>query len=83
MRGNYRLDFHGRVKVPSAKNIQLVSPDDETHTVYQFGKVSCVKEREGALARQNVASFDAVLCVVAVAYIWTSTICKVRRYIFC
>ncbi|CAM9513701.1 unnamed protein product, partial [Scytosiphon promiscuus] len=37
--GNYRLNFHGRVTVPSVKNFQLVSPDDLLHTVCQFGKV--------------------------------------------
>ncbi|CAM9587543.1 unnamed protein product [Hapterophycus canaliculatus] len=31
--GNYRLNFHGRVTVPSVKNFQLVSPDDLLHTV--------------------------------------------------
>lgn len=38
--GNYRLNFHGRVTVPSVKNFQLVSPDDKLHTVCQFGKAS-------------------------------------------
>ena len=38
-KGNYRLNFHGRVTVPSVKNFQLVSPDDKLHTVCQFGKV--------------------------------------------
>lgn len=37
--GNYRLNFHGRVTVPSVKNFQLVSPHDDGHTVCQFGKV--------------------------------------------
>lgn len=37
--GNYRLNFYGRVTVPSVKNFQLVSPDDLLHTVCQFGKV--------------------------------------------
>lgn len=39
-KGNYRLNFHGRVTVPSVKNFQLVSPDDTLHTVCQFGKVN-------------------------------------------
>eukprot|EP00752_Nemacystus_decipiens_P012897 g11417.t1 len=38
-KGNYRLNFHGRVTVPSVKNFQLSSPDDKLHTVCQFGKV--------------------------------------------
>ncbi|CAM9625306.1 unnamed protein product, partial [Chrysoparadoxa australica] len=37
--GNYRLNFKGRVTVPSVKNFQLVSPDDINHIVCQFGKV--------------------------------------------
>lgn len=37
--GNYRLNFHGRVSVPSVKNFQLSSPDDPAHVVCQFGKV--------------------------------------------
>lgn len=37
--GNYRLNFHGRVSVPSVKNFQLSSPDDPTHVVCQFGKI--------------------------------------------
>lgn len=38
--GNYRLNFHGRVNVPSVKNFQLSSPDDPGHIVCQFGKVA-------------------------------------------
>jgi tubby-related protein 1 len=37
--GNYRLNFHGRVSVPSVKNFQLSSPDDPGHVICQFGKV--------------------------------------------
>jgi tubby-related protein 1 len=37
--GNYRLNFHGRVTVPSVKNFQLVSPDAPEQLVAQFGKV--------------------------------------------
>lgn len=51
-KGNYRLNFHGRVTVPSVKNFQLVSPDDKLHTVCQFGKVLYV---------QNV--FVLVFCI--------------------
>lgn len=37
--GNYRLNFHGRVSVPSVKNFQLISPDDQDNVICQFGKV--------------------------------------------
>ena len=37
--GNYRLNFHGRVSVPSVKNFQLVSQDEPEHVVCQFGKI--------------------------------------------
>jgi tubby-related protein 1 len=37
--GNYRLNFHGRVNLPSVKNFQLVSPTDLSDVVCQFGKV--------------------------------------------
>ena len=37
--GNYRLNFHGRVSVPSVKNFQLSSRDEPDHVVCQFGKV--------------------------------------------
>ena len=37
--GNYRLNFHGRVSVPSVKNFQLVSPNDIDDIICQFGKV--------------------------------------------
>jgi hypothetical protein len=37
--GNYRLNFHGRVTVPSVKNFQIVSEFDVDDVVCQFGKV--------------------------------------------
>jgi len=37
--GNYRLNFHGRVTVPSVKNFQLVDPRDVSDVICQFGKV--------------------------------------------
>jgi Tub family len=37
--GNFRLNFHGRVSVPSVKNFQLISEDDIDTVVCQFGKV--------------------------------------------
>lgn len=39
-KGNYRLNFHGRVKLPSVKNYQLVPPDAIDDIWTQFGKVS-------------------------------------------
>jgi tubby-related protein 1 len=36
--GCYRLNFNGRVKVPSVKNFQLVSAADPEDVVFQFGK---------------------------------------------
>jgi len=38
-KGNYRLNFKGRVSVPSVKNFQLVSPDDIDTVICQFGKI--------------------------------------------
>lgn len=38
--GNYRLNFNGRVSLPSVKNFQLVSPDNTDDVVCQFGKVA-------------------------------------------
>ncbi len=37
--GNYRLNFSGRVTMPSVKNFQLVSPDDKNNILCQFGKI--------------------------------------------
>lgn len=37
--GNYRLNFHGRVSLPSVKNFQIVSHDDINDVKCQFGKV--------------------------------------------
>lgn len=37
--GNYRLNFHGRVTVPSVKNFQLVDLRDVSDVICQFGKV--------------------------------------------
>lgn len=37
--GNYRLNFAGRVSLPSVKNFQLVSPEDTSNILCQFGKV--------------------------------------------
>merc|ERR1719261_1160506 len=37
--GNYRLNFNGRVTVPSVKNFQLVAQADRKTVIMQFGKV--------------------------------------------
>jgi len=37
--GNYRLNFNGRVTVPSVKNFQLVEQGDRDTVLMQFGKV--------------------------------------------
>jgi hypothetical protein len=37
--GNFRLNFNGRVSIPSVKNFQLVSDDDIDDIVCQFGKI--------------------------------------------
>jgi hypothetical protein len=39
-KGNYRLNFHGRVKLPSVKNYQLVPQGDISDVWTQFGKVT-------------------------------------------
>ena len=38
--GNYRLNFRGRVNLPSVKNFQLVSEAEPTDIICQFGKVN-------------------------------------------
>ena len=37
--GNYRLNFSGRVSLPSVKNFQLVSAANKSDILCQFGKV--------------------------------------------
>jgi len=37
--GNYRLNFRGRVKIPSVKNFQIVSAEDTNDVIVQFGKI--------------------------------------------
>ena len=37
--GNYRLNFNGRVSIPSVKNFQLVMDGDDDNIICQFGKV--------------------------------------------
>lgn len=39
-KGNYRLNFHGRVKLPSVKNYQLAPAGDTDDVWTQFGKVT-------------------------------------------
>ena len=40
---SYRLNFNGRVKVPSVKNFQLICRGDENTVIMQFGKVGTDK----------------------------------------
>ena len=40
VKGNFRLNFHGRVTVPSVKNFQLISQEDDENIILQFGKIS-------------------------------------------
>ena len=37
--GNFRLNFNGRVSIPSVKNFQLIAEDDAENVLCQFGKV--------------------------------------------
>jgi tubby and related proteins len=37
--GNFRLNFKGRVSVPSIKNFQLIPDDELNNVILQFGKV--------------------------------------------
>ena len=39
-RGNYRLNFNGRVTMASVKNFQLASPADPDEVICQFGKIA-------------------------------------------
>ena len=39
-RGQYRLNFHGRVTTPSVKNFQVTAPGDTRTVLAQFGRVS-------------------------------------------
>ena len=38
-RGQYRLNFHGRVTTPSVKNFQVVDPSNVRDIIAQFGRV--------------------------------------------
>lgn len=40
IKGNFRLNFRGRVTVPSVKNFQLISQEDDENIILQFGKIS-------------------------------------------
>mmetsp|Transcript_34976 Transcript_34976/g.45104 ORF Transcript_34976/g.45104 Transcript_34976/m.45104 type:complete len:148 (-) Transcript_34976:53-496(-) len=39
-KNSYRLNFHGRVKLPSVKNYQLIEPTNIDNVWTQFGKVT-------------------------------------------
>ena len=61
--GNYRLNFHGRVSVPSVKNFQLSSPDDPGHVICQFGKIGDDKFHLDYKAPLNAfQAFSLALC---------------------
>jgi len=61
--GNYRLNFHGRVSIPSVKNFQLVSPNDIDDIVCQFGKVGEDKFHLDYKAPLNAfQAFSLALC---------------------
>jgi len=65
--GNYRLNFHGRVTVPSVKNFQLTSADDITQVLCQFGKVSewmKVKEIKFTTLYLLIIETRCVMCLV-------------------
>lgn len=38
LNGNFRLNFNGRVSVPSIKNFQLITEDELDNVILQFGK---------------------------------------------
>jgi len=61
--GNYRLNFHGRVSMPSVKNFQLVAPDDIDNILCQFGKVGEDKFHLDYKAPLNaLQAFSFALC---------------------
>lgn len=61
--GNYRLNFHGRVSIPSVKNFQLVSPNDIDDIICQFGKVGEDKFHLDYKAPLNAfQAFSLALC---------------------
>eukprot|EP00959_Pyramimonas_sp_CCMP1952_P379531 7950155-Pyramimonas_sp.AAC.1 len=53
----YCLNFHGRVKLASVKNFQLVAEDNKDHIILQFGKVSAVtRTNTGADTSTNTST---------------------------
>eukprot|EP01006_Ploeotia_vitrea_P035505 TRINITY_DN65895_c10_g4_i1.p1 TRINITY_DN65895_c10_g4~~TRINITY_DN65895_c10_g4_i1.p1 ORF type:complete len:399 (-),score=0.22 TRINITY_DN65895_c10_g4_i1:9-1205(-) len=62
-KGNYRLNFNGRVTVPSVKNFQLVPPTNINNVTCQFGKVGAEHFHLDYKAPLNaVQAFALALC---------------------
>jgi len=62
-RGNYRLNFNGRVTMASVKNFQLASPSDPDNVICQFGKIADDKFHLDYKAPLNVfQAFCLALC---------------------
>lgn len=62
-KGNYRLNFNGRVTVPSVKNFQLVPPTNINNITCQFGKVGADRFHLDYKAPLNaIQAFSLALC---------------------
>jgi tubby and related proteins len=62
-KGNYRLNFNGRVTVASVKNFQLVPPTNNNNVTVQFGKVGSDQFHLDYKAPLNaVQAFALALC---------------------
>ena len=62
-KGNYRLNFNGRVTVASVKNFQLVPPTNNNNVTVQFGKVGSDHFHLDYKAPLNaVQAFSLALC---------------------
>lgn len=63
--GSYRLNFHGRVTVPSIKNLQVIHDDEPNVPLCQFGKVD--EHRFHLDFRRPFNAFQA-LCVALASF---------------
>lgn len=61
--GNYRLNFRGRVTIPSVKNFQIIDETDPETVVLQFGKVG--SDRFHMDFRAPLTCFQAFAIVLA------------------
>ena len=61
--GCYRLNFGGRVSVPSIKNFQMTKADENNQTFVQFGKVA--ENRFHLDFRGPVTPFQALCMALA------------------